>query len=83
MASRNVLCRALHDDRGCGVYLRASEWLGLATVEWSSDSGIRWQTIVLDEGDYDLLADGADPVADGWEDGQGHPVSYDYAEERS
>ena len=80
MPSRHVLRRALRDDRGCRVYLRASKWLGLTTVEWSSDSGIRWQTIVLNEGDYDLLQDGADPVADGWEDGQGHPVSYDYAE---
>lgn len=80
MPSRNTLSHVLADDRGCRVWLRASEWLGLATVEWSSDSGIRRQTIVLNEGDYDLLADGADPVAEGWEDGQGHPVGYDYAE---
>ena len=80
MASRNTLCRILPDDRGCRVYLRASEWLGLAVVEWAGGSGIRRQTIVLNPGDYDLLVDGADPVADGWEDGQGHPVSYDHAE---
>ena len=80
MASRNTLCRILPDDRGCRVYLRASEWLGLAVVEWAGGSGIRRQTIVLEEGDYDLLCDGADPVAEGWEDGQGRSVCFDNAE---
>lgn len=33
--------------------------------------------IYANEGDWDLIVNGADPIAEGWEDGVGHPLSLD------
>ena len=33
--------------------------------------------ISVNEGDWELILNGADPIKDGWEDGLGNSLSYD------
>ena len=33
--------------------------------------------ITVNEGDWELILNGADPIKDGWEDGLGNSLSYD------
>lgn len=45
-----------------------------ALITWEDG---REMTIALNEGDADLIREGADPVAEGWEDGLGNTVCYE------
>lgn len=72
----------LADDEGCKVGVTAFRREGLAEVVWRAKDGTRYhQTILLDDGDFEAIAMGIDPVAEGWEDGAGSLVCYDNAEE--
>ena len=72
---------ALADDRGCQVAVLAKRREGVATVTWTSPDGTaRTQVVALNDGDMERLVLGADPVAEGWEDGAGNLVCYDNSE---
>ena len=47
---------------------------GVATVTWAADGLVLSQDIDLNEGDMERIVLGADPVAEGWEDGLGRAV---------
>lgn len=47
-----------------------------ALITW--EDGIELY-LALNEGDADLIREGADPVAEGWEDGLGNTVCYENA----
>lgn len=40
-------------------------------------NGEKLGDIWVNEGDWELIKTGADPINDGWEDGNGHPLSLD------
>lgn len=61
-----------------GATIEADRSDGIATVTWP-DGAI--QTISLNQGDFELLALGADPEAEGWEDGMGNVVCRENAKE--
>ncbi len=46
------------------------------TIEVSRD-GDTIGIIHANEGDWELILNGADPIKDGWEDGLGNSLSYD------
>lgn len=77
-------CEAdLDDDHGCAVSIEADRTDGIAAVTWTPRDGSapRAMDISLNAGDFDSILLGADPVAEGWEDGCGNLVSWDNAEE--
>lgn len=74
--------RDLDDDEGRFVSIRVEPRGALAFVTWTSEDGSEAsQTIALNPGDALLILKGADPVAEGWEDGAGRPVCYRQAVE--
>lgn len=44
-------------------------------VEVLDCAGERLGNIFINDGDWDLILGGADPIADGWEDGNGNALS--------
>lgn len=54
-----------------GARIKADRIDGIATVMWTVDGIEVSQDIALNEGDFARIASGADPVAEGWEDGSG------------
>lgn len=54
-----------------GARIEADRIDGIATVTWTVDGIEVSQEIALNEGDFARIASGADPVAEGWEDGSG------------
>lgn len=48
------------------------------TIEWEDG---RTMAIALGHGDAELIRNGANPVAERWEDGCGHLVCYENAQE--
>lgn len=77
-----VFGTTLADDNDCIVTVLARRREGTADVRWRAKDGTRYhQTIVLNDGDFEAIALGSDPVADKWEDGNGNLVCYDNAEE--
>lgn len=72
----------LEDNEDCKVGISASRREGIAEVVWRAKDGTRYhQTILLNQGDFEAIALGADPIEDRWEDGNGNLVCYDNAEE--
>ena len=72
---------ALADDEGRQVTVLAKRREGVATVTWTSpDGSARRQDISLNDGDMERIVLGADPVAEGWEDGAGRLVCFENAE---
>ena len=63
----------------CGATVSADRLEGVATVTWRDDGGECSQRIYLNPGDYERIESGADPVAEGWEDGLGNLVCKDNA----
>lgn len=53
------------------------EHINCDVVEVTNSEGRKLGDIFINEGDWDLIVDGADPIADGWEDGNGNSLSLD------
>ena len=56
---------------GSDATIEADRREGIATVTWAVDGLELSQDIDLNEGDFEKIVLGADPVAEGWEDGNG------------
>lgn len=63
-----------------GAHIHADNYDKFAAVTWAEDERFYIQYISLNPGDYKEIALGADPVADGWEDGCGKLVCRKNAE---
>lgn len=59
---------------GSDATIEADRREGVATVTWAADGLVLSQDIDLGEGDMERIVLGADPVAEGWEDGLGRVV---------
>ncbi len=64
-------CGGLDDS---DATIEADRREGVATVTWAADGIELSQDIDLNEGDFEKIVLGADPVAEGWEDGLGRVV---------
>ena len=59
---------------GSDAVIEADRREGMAFVTWDGEDGPVSQTINLNPGDFEKIVLGADPVAEGWEDGIGRQV---------
>jgi len=57
-----------------GASIHADKYDGYAAVTWTEDGREFVQYISLNPGNFEEIVLGADPVAEGWEDGCGKPV---------
>lgn len=51
------------------------ELINCDMVEVTDNKGEKLGDIFINEGDWDLILGGADPIKDGWEDGIGNSLS--------
>ena len=53
------------------------EYFEMDGIIKASKDGDPLGIISVNEGDWELILNGADPIKDGWEDGLGNSLSYD------